>query len=210
MPFILFPHLRRAVKFLISIRLSHLLIHLGPLVRYYDPWEKKKRQKQTNKHAFVVFLLAKKKCKIPQVYRSELKTSTSGFFDMLNLMVWFSLILLHFSGSIPLPSFENYANSFPVLFVAHRTSTKPLQSSRLTEVAIILSYSGISEASAIFQSRSSVLHSVFSGRHPPRLPSGFQLCSMLGRLFVHPQHASKIRPAFFFRLMSVTSGCPIL
>ena len=58
---------------------------LGPIGRYNDPWEKEKKQ-QTNKHAHVICLLAKK-YGIPHFCRQELETSATGFSDTLNAMV---------------------------------------------------------------------------------------------------------------------------
>ena len=56
MPSNFFGHLKRALELFISVRMNIL----GPLGQYDDPWGKKKQKnKQTNKHAPVICLLAK-------------------------------------------------------------------------------------------------------------------------------------------------------
>ena len=88
MPFNLYGHLIKALEFLYFR--SNVPSHdvLGQLGRYDHPWVKKKikTEKQTNKHASVIFFLAKN-TKFHVFADRSFETSTVGFSETPNLMM---------------------------------------------------------------------------------------------------------------------------
>ena len=88
----------KRVELQISVRTS-LFQSCKTIGLIWSPWKNKTNNDKTNKLASMVFLLVNNTKFNIFFFRKQLQIPAVGFFDMLNLSVWFSLRWLDFLDS---------------------------------------------------------------------------------------------------------------